>query len=258
MLLWHTASDRIEPGQWLIGRVYEHRCDLSPNGQLFVYFAAKHKPPLPAWSAVSRPPYFTALALWPNIGTYGGGGLFDSDRRLLLNHRNPALADDFSVPKSFDVQPLGAWAGRGEDHPIASQRLLRDGWTNTTVGASRNAGRGDGVSRTVDPPDVWERPHPHRKKAARIRLRRSLTGIHVEDGPWYRVDFDLVVGEKILRVENAEWADFDARGDLVFAADGRLYRAPGGERIDRAVEVADLREHQFESVPPPPWATQWP
>jgi hypothetical protein len=62
LLRWDLATDSFEAGQWLSGRIYERRCDLSPSGERFIYFAANHRPPLGTWTAVSRPPYFTALA----------------------------------------------------------------------------------------------------------------------------------------------------------------------------------------------------
>src|SRR4051812_15030832 len=34
LIRWNTQTDDFEPGQWFHGRVYEHRCDLSPNGEL--------------------------------------------------------------------------------------------------------------------------------------------------------------------------------------------------------------------------------
>ncbi|MBV8516144.1 MAG: hypothetical protein JO197_01960 [Acidobacteria bacterium] len=65
LLGWNTANDQFEQGQWLKGRIYERRCDLSPDGQLLLYFAANYQEPYFSWSAISRPPYLTALALWP-------------------------------------------------------------------------------------------------------------------------------------------------------------------------------------------------
>src|SRR5262249_25498999 len=47
------------------GRIYERRCDLTPAGDRLVYFAASFRQPLHSWTAISRPPYLTALALWP-------------------------------------------------------------------------------------------------------------------------------------------------------------------------------------------------
>ena len=32
LALWHTDTDRVEEGQWLKGRIYERRADLSPDG----------------------------------------------------------------------------------------------------------------------------------------------------------------------------------------------------------------------------------
>ena len=129
LLSWNLETDAIELGQWLKGRIYERRCDLSPDGKLLIYFAAKYKLPLASWTAISKPPYFTALALWPKGDGWGGGGLFETRRRIALNHR-PAemyLADGFRMPKSYTVHPFGEHSGWGEDDPIWSTRLERDG-----------------------------------------------------------------------------------------------------------------------------------
>ena len=60
LILWHTDTDTFDHGAWFRGRIYEERCDLSPDGQLFVYFAlqgrkwgSEYKG---SWTAVSRPP----------------------------------------------------------------------------------------------------------------------------------------------------------------------------------------------------------
>ena len=45
------------------------------------------------WTAVSRPPYFSALAIWPAFGYWTGGGFFASDREIILNE-----APDFIAP----------------------------------------------------------------------------------------------------------------------------------------------------------------
>ena len=34
MIRWDLANDTFEPGQWLLGRIYEDRCGLSPDGRL--------------------------------------------------------------------------------------------------------------------------------------------------------------------------------------------------------------------------------
>src|SRR5438445_305998 len=73
LILWDTKNDGFQRGQWFHGRIYEERCDLSPDGTKFIYFASKYGPKRDAdmpdtWTAISKPPYFTALALWPSFG----------------------------------------------------------------------------------------------------------------------------------------------------------------------------------------------
>ena len=85
---WDTRRDVFEHGAWLKGRIYEERCDLSPDGRLLV--AAVHQASkngtsyTHAWTAVSRAPWLKALALWPQDTTYGLGGRFDGPRSLIL------------------------------------------------------------------------------------------------------------------------------------------------------------------------------
>jgi hypothetical protein len=40
---WDRRSDRFELGQWLRGRIYERRADLSPDGRHLIYFAMNGK-----------------------------------------------------------------------------------------------------------------------------------------------------------------------------------------------------------------------
>src|ERR1051326_5649273 len=92
LVQWQTESDTFTDGQWFHGHLYERRCSLSPDGQLFAYFVSKYgktryeSPSTETWTAISRPPYFTALALWPKGDAWNGGGVFQDNRTLLLNH----------------------------------------------------------------------------------------------------------------------------------------------------------------------------
>lgn len=83
LILWDTKEDRFQRGQWFNGRIYEFCCDLSPDGTKFIYFAAQYDRKreacgFEAWTAISKPPYLTALALWPSYGVYGGGLFLDN------------------------------------------------------------------------------------------------------------------------------------------------------------------------------------
>jgi hypothetical protein len=85
LTLWDTRHDRFTSGQWFHGSMYPDKCDLAPDGKLFSYCVGKFRRTEEdrgydsTWLAVSRPPYFTALALWPVGGTWGGHTMFLDD-----------------------------------------------------------------------------------------------------------------------------------------------------------------------------------
>lgn len=97
VISWNTRTDHIEHGAWFKGRIYEDKCDLSPDGKLFVSFMLKESNPengmTNTWTALSRPPWLQALALWPHGGTYGGGGRFTGNRKLAMRPLCPGLGD---------------------------------------------------------------------------------------------------------------------------------------------------------------------
>lgn len=258
LLRWDLASDVFERGQWLRGRVYERRCDLSPRGDLFVYFAAKHRGSIPTWTAISRPPYFTALALWPGFGTYGGGGLFASDDHVKINHRGePRLAEGYTVPSRVRVSPLGPYSGLGEDDPIQHQRLIREGWRLAEEGEAHRKSFDAPTWIVFDPPRVYARCRPN---DAGLTLERRLMGIGQVNGPWY-VEEHAIVDPGSGREEvlpGCEWADWDHQGDLLSAREGCLFRS----RVVRGVIQAptlliDLRGERFRRVLAPPEARAW-
>ncbi len=85
---WNRGDDTFTLGQWLTGRIYERRCDLSPDGRHVIYFAMNGKWDSEAkgsWTAVSRVPYLKAVGLWPKGDCWNGGGLFVDDRTVWLN-----------------------------------------------------------------------------------------------------------------------------------------------------------------------------
>src|SRR5690242_7373271 len=58
-VLWDRKRDTFKLGQWMRGRIYERRSDLSPNGKLLIYFAMNghwESETKGAWTAISRVP----------------------------------------------------------------------------------------------------------------------------------------------------------------------------------------------------------
>ncbi|MGB3316964.1 MAG: hypothetical protein WBB85_21450 [Albidovulum sp.] len=86
MILWHRDTDTFEDGQWLRHKVNVPRSSLSPDGRHFIYFMLDGRwdgPGQGAYTAISRPPYWTALALFPQGDAWGGGGVFLDNRHYL-------------------------------------------------------------------------------------------------------------------------------------------------------------------------------
>ena len=127
LIKWNLDGDTFEFGQWLKGRIYERRCDLSPSGDRLIYFAATYKEPLMSWTALSKPPWLTAIALWPKGDGWNGGGFFNTDTDLVLNH--PQDQSELQPDSDLgDVRVTGYAPYRGEDDTVYHHLLRRGGW----------------------------------------------------------------------------------------------------------------------------------
>jgi hypothetical protein len=138
LVQWDTQRDVFTPGAWFRGRIYEDKCDLSPDGELLVYAAYQGNrwgsEYTGSWTALSRPPWLSALALWPMGTTYGGGGRFLDDRRLILRgtgklhpkHPPGGLASSrlevtpgpAPLQGSSGEAPGADWSGRDHDNRL--------------------------------------------------------------------------------------------------------------------------------------------
>lgn len=128
LIKWRTKKDTFEHGAWMRGRIYPEKCDLSPDGELFVYtVAAKPRDPSYSlrWTAVSRSPWLHALALWPQGSHFDGGGRFFTNRMINLrgstqphpDHPYRTLTtfrDTCPLHASTDEIPKADWSGRDQ------------------------------------------------------------------------------------------------------------------------------------------------
>src|SRR5262245_42154320 len=87
---WDRINDTFRLGQWMHGRLYERRADLSPDGNHFIYFARNFsrrtsEQTKGTWTAISKVPYLKAISLFGKGDCWCGGGLFLSNRKYWLN-----------------------------------------------------------------------------------------------------------------------------------------------------------------------------
>ena len=262
LIKWNLNNDTFETGQWFKGRIYECRCDLSPSGDLLVYFAAKHQLPMPGWTAISKPPYLTALALWPKYGTWGGGGLFESEYTLLLNHceGEDSLDDNFHLNKNMKVRPLGEHSAKGGDNPVYHTRLIRDGWVLKQQGTYSEYQLKGPMRWECPVPLIYEKTISREKKV--LALQMQLRGVGERQGDGYVLDHEVLdeQGNSLLKLPRTSWADW-SNDALLFAEKGSLFRLPWSRHDPfnrkHARELANFGNLRFEAKAAPRCATRW-
>jgi hypothetical protein len=184
IVLWDTARDVLTPGAWFHGRIYADKCDLSPDGELFVYAAFKGRmlasEYTQSWTAVSRPPWLHALALWPMGTTYGGGGRFVGRRTLILRGAGATHPDHPStgleiangnaeLHRSTGEVEGAEWSGRDARKRLIFTRhgciFARSGGIDLLVSDERTRG-----APNPEPPPEWAKAKnaidaPRRRKS---------------------------------------------------------------------------------------------
>jgi hypothetical protein len=253
LIKWNTDTDIFEPGQWFHGRIYERRADLSPDGSFLIYFAQKinrrtMQESKYAWTAISRPPYLTALALWLQPDCWNGGGLFRSQKFLQLNHFVAEPHPDHKPPGWLRVTPKTT--EHGEDEPIFSARLQRDGWELKQEWKVKNHGHPKWF--VTSQPEVREKISRNGKHV--LRLTRSIKRFE-------RLEAFAVaerMGSFEKAIQGASWADWDLSGRLIFLKDGKVFgtRIADDETWNETL-LADLNPSRPKPVIAPPNAQKW-
>lgn len=260
--LWHTDSDTFEHGQWFKGRIYEERCDLSPDGRLFIYFAMKSRGYRRrvaqgyswSWTAISKPPYLTALALWNMQDTWLGGGLFLDGRTVWLNsypghHMQPNPRH--LPPKWLRIQPNTTLVAG--DKGVAPRRWARDGWQFQLPQGmdSPDWSTAWRLAMFQQVPFVWHKPGPAGRYT--LTMEWSITNYKSE---YIYMLMDSASGQETW-LEDVTCADWDQRGRLVATRAGQVQvLVPTQPNADYTI-LADLNAQRFEPIIAPAWGTQW-
>ena len=239
---WNRENDTFALGQWLRGRIYERRSDLSPDGRHLIYFAMNGRwasATRGSWTAISRAPYLKALTLYAKGDGWNGGGLFRDAQRYWLNegcYVHTLQSDEARLQRVDE-----AHRPHGECPTVYYERLARDGWIAAEP-------RPDGYGGRILPLD---------KPLSARWILRKYTHATPYAGPGRGCYFDtheLVDrrdGTALLR-DHWEWADV-ADGRLVWASGGCLLAAdvaPDGS-IGEERLLHDFNPLQFEAVRAP-------
>jgi hypothetical protein len=242
-VLWNRKEDAFERGQWLKGRIYERRCDLTVDGRYFIYFAMNGRwesEVKGSWTAISKAPYLKAIALFPKGDCWHGGGLFTGKHFYWLNdgcgHEELATTKEFVRDETF--RPVEYYGG--ECPGVYYPRLLRDGWE---------------LVRS-EKPGEWSDLTVFEKPLIKGWILRKLAHGEVGAPPgkgcyWDEHELLHTTSGKRFSFPAWEWADIDGKR-LVWASDGKLYAA----RLTVAGlinehELYDFNDMKFERIEAP-------
>ncbi|MBM7130785.1 hypothetical protein [Dyella mobilis] len=211
---WDRKTDKFKIGQWLYGRIYERRCDLSPNGKHLIYFAMNGRwdsAEKGAWTAISRAPYLKAVSLFAKGDCWHGGGLFRTPTDYWLNDGlgHELQKEDQSLQRSTEF-PWHEQYG-GECPGVYYIRLQRDGWR-----LKYSAPDGKGGQMTV----FEKRVNNHwtlRKRAHTSLGRLAGRGVYFDTHELFNSRTEEVVPKL-----DWEWAELDG-ARLIWAAKGCLH-----------------------------------
>lgn len=225
---WNRNTDTFRVGQWLKGRIYERRCDLSPDGRHLIYFAINGKwksETKGSWTAISRAPYLRAIGLWANGSGWNGGGLFTSDNSYWLNafkfgHQELLAPQGLKETKRF---PWHESYG-GECPGVYYVRLQRDGWRLSDYGPG-SAKDKSVFEKTVPNGWILEKTahetsnHPVGKgcyfDTHRLKKDDGTTAIDLPDWEWAEKDGERIVWIAAGVLHAASLNSDGLRGDKV-------------------------------------------
>lgn len=244
-LQWDRRTDEFLLGQWLKGRIYERRCDLSPDGTHFLYFAMNGKREGEArgsWTAISRAPYLKALAIFPKGDCWHGGGLWTGDRTYWLNEgygeSHTVLRDSQLVRRDPRWRPAENYGG--ESPGVYYPRLIRDGWT----------------LNNADYTEEWHDRIHFEKPCPAGWLLRKIAHAQLGAPPgkgsyWDEHELYHAASGVLMPLPQSEWAELDGER-LVWAAEGRLHAAslnPEG-LVDQKL-LFDFNDMSFKPIAAP-------
>lgn len=246
---WDTEAGTYEPGAWLRGTVYPQRCDLSPDGRWFVYFALKASAswaPGPTYIAVSRLPWLTALAAWGTGGTWTRGLAF-AERGTAAYPPGP--------PETGALEPLLQRYALDHRRPASFAVERARGWTETADTPPRSADDPWDEKRIARV--TMEKPRPG-DPALRLRVR-GWYAAHRGFGPdrWpARYALADATGEE-RPLDGVQWADWAHDGRLLVATVAGLLQVRDDPQSPEASWSADEAALEPDPSPPPAEAAVW-
>lgn len=240
---WDRRNDTFKPSQWLKGRVYERRSDLSPNGKYMIYFAMNGKWESDTkgdWTTISKNPWMKAIALFGKGDCWNGGGLFLNNDNYWLNDGcgHEIVKQTNKVIRDLNYRPNENYGG--ECPGVYFIRLQRDGWT---LKEHQKKGKWED---TV----VFEKPLP--KGWILRKVAHAQVGSPKGKGVYWD-EHELISADGVVeKFSDWEWAELDEKR-IVYASKGCLFSSSmkSGSKFGSSNLLYDFNDMVFKRVAAP-------
>ena len=238
---WDRKNDTFMVGQWLKGKVYPYRSDVSPDGSHWIYFAMDARNN--TYTCVARTPYLKAVDFYTKGDAWNGGGLFLSDKAYWLNdgglsHKEQRRESGLSMERTDPFENYEE-CQTGEDPFIYFRRLEREGWLR------RKHVKGDRFNEEYTFTKRINRRY-HLIKIFHAGLNHPIgRGAYYET---YQI-YDEKSKETVEYPE-WEWAEVD-NNRVIWAEGGKLFAAENNKLLKEKTELFDAAKLQFELLEAP-------
>lgn len=229
---WDFKSDEIKLSQWLNGRIYEYRSDISPDGKYFIYSANQKGE---GYTVISHAPWIKAISFWRNIGGLGGG-IFTSNKNYIL--RNNFLSrHEFSDKALTKVGEYGI-LGKGDTFKVIEDNIFNYGTYHARL--VRNS---------------WKVKNYEKKFiiffkeiSSEVILEKKYYLNAVKKGSKHQWEFHTIyMNEQIIDKKEWEWCEWED-GVFFYSMKGCLYRVSLGDICkEKRHLIYDFNDEVFET-----------
>ena len=237
---WDREKNNFYLGQWVKGKIFHHRCDISPDGKHWIYFA-HHKKYGKTYTAVAKVPYLRAIDFYTKADAWNGGGIFLKNDTYWLNEG--AYSEHVLEKKGNLLVEKNAELNKavdGEDAGIYFYKLRRSGWEekNTEILDKHNC-----------------KVYFHKRIDQKVILCKIFyTGLDRPMGKGcYYESHEVIDLENNRKWEfrDWEWADSDGKC-FTWAEYGKIMQGNIGENgIENIKELFDTNSLLYEEIKAP-------
>ena len=201
---WDLATDTFKVGQWLRGRIYPFRCDLSPDGEYLLYFAARY-------STVNPVEKFVNDKVIERIGEPFYGSIRSYEKYFQQQEK-----EEEAIRKEFarEIQKIR----NGCNYTDRSWTVISRAPYLKALDLWFNGSGWNGGGKFIDDKTVWiNKPLPHRGEHLHHIQSRRFKEVAAPPVPeWETENGGECPGIYLFRLERDGWQDKGYKQGIAF------------------------------------------